>query len=103
MSEEGQITTELVEYGTTSRELVAFRCWVQEQHCPVVALESTGVDWKPVYHVVSDTVEVHLATSRDVRQRPGQKTDKHEATWRAALLAHGLITPSGVPPPQMRA
>jgi transposase len=53
--------------------------------------------------VLSDTVEVHLANSRDVRQRPGKKTDKRDATWIAELLAHGLIKPSFVPPPKIRA
>jgi transposase len=103
VSEDGQSTTEVVEYATTYRELLAFGTWFQKQPCPVVALESTGVDWKPVYHVLSDTVEVHLANSRDVRQRPGKKTDKNDATWLAELLAHGLITPSFVPPPKLRA
>jgi len=103
VSEEGQITMELVEYGTTYSELVAFRSWLQERQCPVVALESTGVYWKPVYHVLSEGVDVHLANSRDVRQRPGKKTDKNDATWIAELLAHGLIKPSFVPPPTIRA
>jgi hypothetical protein len=46
--DEGQITTELVDCGTTSRELIALRTWVQAQQCPVVAMERTGVYWKPV-------------------------------------------------------
>lgn len=66
-------------------------------------MESTGVSWKPVYHVLSEALDVPLANSRDVRQRPGKKTDKSDATWIAELLAHGLITPSVVPPPTMRA
>ncbi len=103
VSEDGQITTELVEFAPTYRELLACRSWWQEQRCGVVALESTGVYWKPVSHVLSDTVDVHVAKSRDVRQRPGKKTDKRDATWIAELLAHGLITPRCVPPPKIRA
>lgn len=103
VSEDGQITTEVVEYGTTYGALVAFRSWLQAHQCPIVAIESTGVYWKPVSHVLSEAVEVHLANSRDVRQRPGKKTDKRDATWIAELLAHGLITPSFVPPPKIRA
>ena len=53
--------------------------------------------------LLSDTVEVHLANSRDVRQRPGKKTDESDATRVAELLAHGLSKPSFVPPPTMRA
>src|SRR5262245_39433567 len=103
VSDDGQITTELVDCGTTYRELIACRTWLQEQQCPVVAMESTGVYWKPVYHGLSEAVEVYVANSHDVQQRPGQKTDKRDATWIAELLAHGLITPSFVPPPEMRA
>jgi transposase len=99
----GQIRTELVEYGTTSRELLAFRRWLHEQGCPVVALESTGVSWQPVSHGLIEEVDGHLAHSRDGRQRPGKQTDKRDATWIAELLAHGLITPSCVPPPTIRA
>jgi transposase len=61
------------------------------------------VYWKPVYHVLSEMVEVLVANSRDVRQRPGKKTDKNDATGIAELLAHGLIKPRFVPPPTMRA
>lgn len=103
VSEDGQITTEMVAYGTTYAALVALRTWLHAHQCPVVALESTGVYWKPVYHVLSATLDGHVANSRDVRQRPGTKTDTSDATWIAALLAHGLITPSCVPPPEMRA
>ena len=103
VSEDGQVTTEVVEYGTTYGALVALRSWLQAHQCPIVALESTGVYWKPVYHVLSEAVEVYLANSRDVRQRPGKKTDKRDATWIAELLAHGLLTPSFVPPPKIRA
>jgi hypothetical protein len=66
-------------------------------------MESTGVDGKPGYHVLREAVEVSVADSHEVRQRPGQKTDQRAAIWIAKLLAHGLITPSFVPPPKIRA
>jgi transposase len=103
VSDDGQITTELVDGGTTSRALIALRTWGPAQQCPVVAMERTGVYWKPVSHVLSAVVEVCVAQSQDVRQRPGTKTDESEATWMAELLAPGLIQPSFVPPPAMRA
>jgi len=103
VSDDGQIRTELVNWGTTYRELLALRTWLQEHQCPVVAMESTGVYWKPVYHVLSEAVEVYIANSHEVRQRPGRKTDPRDATWLAELLAHGLIKPSFVPPPEIRA
>jgi transposase len=103
VSAPGQITTELRECSTTSNELVAFREWLIEQDCPIVALESTGVSWRPMYHGLAEVVEVVLAKARDVRQRPGKKTDKADATWIVELLAHGLIEPSFIPPPELRA
>lgn len=103
VSDEGQITTELVEWGTTYRELIALHTWMQALPCPMVAMESTGVSWKPVYHVLREAVAVWVAQSQEVRPRPGTKTDKREAIWMAELLAHGLIKPSFVPPPEMRA
>jgi transposase len=103
VSDEGQLTTELVDCGATSRERVAFRHGWQANQWPVGALERTGVSWKPGYHGLSETVEVWVATSRDGRQRPGNKTDTSDATWIAERLAHGLITPRWVPAPAMRA
>src|SRR5215468_9498447 len=66
-------------------------------------MESTGVYGKPVYHVLVGTVEVYIGNAHERRSRPGQKTDKREAAWIAALLAHGLSQPSFVPPPAIGA
>jgi hypothetical protein len=66
-------------------------------------MERTGVSWKPVYHVWSEVVEVCVAKRHEVRQRPGTKTDARDATWMAERLAPGLIQPSLVPSPAMRA
>src|SRR5262249_13954027 len=71
ISEDGQITTVLVESGTTSRAPVAFGSWRQAQPCLVVALESTGGYGKPDYHVLRAIGEAVLANSRAVRQWPG--------------------------------
>jgi transposase len=103
VSEEGQITTQLRESGTTYPELLALGDWLVAQDCPVVAMESTGVYWKPIYHVLSGVVEVVVGNAREIRPRPGKKTDKADATWIAELLAHGLIRPSFVPPPAIGA
>ena len=103
VSPEGQITTEQRDCGTTYHELLALSDWLAENHCPVVALESTGVYWRPVYHVLVGTVEVLVGNAREMRPRPGKKTDKADARWIAELLAHGLIRPSFVPPPAISA
>jgi hypothetical protein len=81
-SEDGQSTTEVVEYGTTYGELGVFRSGLQAHQCPIVALESPGGDGKLVYHVLRKAVEMHVANRRDVRQRPAQR--------RTSVMPHGL-------------
>ena len=103
VSDDSRITTEWREIGTTYPALLALSDWLVAQHCPVVAMESTGVYWKPIYHVLVGVVEVMVGNARDMRPRPGKKTDKADARWIAELLAHGLIRPSFVPPPETRA
>ena len=103
VSPEGQIPLERREVGTTSGALLARSDWRAAHDGPVVALESTGVYWRPVYHVLVGTVEMLGGNARDLRPRPGKKTDKADAAWIAAWLAHGLIRPSVVPPPAISA
>jgi transposase len=99
VSADGQITTELRDFGTISSELLALSDWLIAQHCPIVAMESTGVYWQPIYHVLVGVVEVSVGNAREMRPRPGHKTDPADARWIAELLAHGLIRPSFIPPP----
>jgi transposase len=66
-------------------------------------MESTGVSWKPVSHVLAGTVEVCIGNAHEMRRRPVTKTDNRDAAWIAERLAHGLVQPSFVPPPDMRA
>ena len=98
----GQVTQEVREFATTYDALLTLSTWLTEEQCPVVALESTGVYWRPVYHVLVGTVEVLVGNAQEMRRRPGHKTDKADARWIAELLAHGLVRPSFVPPRIMR-
>jgi len=91
VSDDGQITTDLRTYGTTYPALLALSDWLVEQDCPVVAMESTGIYWKPISHVLEGVVEVLVGNAREMKPRPGKKTDKADATWIAELLAHGLV------------
>jgi transposase len=84
-------------------DLVALRAWLDEQRCPIVVIESPGGYWKPLYHVVMQTLEVVVANARSVRQRPGKKTDNADAAWLAELFAHGLVEPRFLPPPAVHA
>jgi transposase len=100
---DSQVTQEVREFATTYSALLALTEWLVEQHCPVVAMESTGVYWQPVYHVLSGAFEVVVGNAHEMRRRPGRKTDKADARWIAELLAHGLIRPSFLPPPPIQA
>jgi transposase len=90
-------------FDTTMRGLTSLLEWLVENECKIAAMESTGVYWKPVYHVLSPVVTVWVANAAEVKQRRGKKTDKADAKWLAELLAHDLIQPSFVPPPMISA
>jgi transposase len=98
-----QVTQEVREFATTDDAVLTLSTWLTEQQCPVSALESTGVYWRPVYHVLVGTVEVRVGHAQEMRRRPGQKTDTADARWMVERLAHGLIRPSCIPPPPTEA
>lgn len=95
---EGPAKTEVRRFDTTTPGLMALSDWLAEAGCTHVAMEATGVYWKPVWHILSDgEVTLLLANAAHVRNVPGRKTDVADAVWLADLLAHGLIRPSFVP------
>jgi transposase len=100
---DGQVTQEVCAFATTYDALLTLSTWLTEQQCPIVAMESTGVYWRPVYHVLTGTVEVLVGNAQEMRRRPGHKTDKADARWIAELWAHGLMRPSVLPPPPISA
>jgi transposase len=84
-------------FGTTSRELLRLGDWLASLGVTVVAMESTGVFWKPVWNLLEDRFELMLVNARHVKQVPGRKTDVADCQWIAQLLEHGLLRPSFVP------
>jgi len=100
---EGTVSVESREFGTTVKELVALADWLVEAGCPIAAMESTGVYWKPVWNILSPLLDVWVLNARDVKQRRGKKTDRTDAKWIAELVAHDLVQPSFVPPPRIGA
>jgi transposase len=90
-------------FGTTTAELERLSAWLSEHRVTHVAMEATGVYWKPVWAVLAEDFELLLANARHVKNVPGRKTDVNDATWLADLLAHGLVRPSFVPPPEVQA
>ena len=94
----GGVTHEVRSFGTSTRELLELADWLASRSCTHVAMESTGVYWKPVWHVLEGNFELLLANAVHIRNIPGRKSDVNDATWIADLLAHGLIRGSFVPP-----
>jgi transposase len=83
---------------TTTRGLLDLDEWLTSHRCTHVAMEATGVYWKPVWHVLEAHFTLVLANAMHIRNVPGRKSDMNDATWIADLLAHGLIRSSFVPP-----
>jgi transposase len=94
---------EVRQFATTTTGLLALGDWLAAHGCTHVAMEATGVYWKPVWHVLEGHFDLVLANAQHVRNVPGRKTDVHDATWLADLLAHGLIRSSFVPPAPIQA
>ncbi len=65
-------------------------------------MESTGVNWKPVFHILEDRFEVILVNAQHIKRVPGRETDVKDAEWVARLLQHGLLSPSLIPAPPVR-
>jgi transposase len=96
--EGNKVVTEVKTFATTTAGLLALSDWLSKNGCTHVAMEATGVYWKPVWHVLSDgEFELTLANAAHVKNVPGRKTDVSDAAWLAELLAHGLIRASFVP------
>jgi transposase len=84
-------------FGTTSRELLRLGDWLAGRGVAVVAMESTGVFWKPVWNLLEGRLSLMLVNAGHVRQVPGRKTDVKDCQWIAELLEHGLLKASFVP------
>ena len=89
-------------FSTMTRDLLACKDWLESQGCTQVALESTGVYWKPVFNILEESMEVILANAREIKNVPGRKTDVKDSEWIAQLVRHGLIRGSFIPPKPIR-
>ena len=97
------VKKETREYGTFTRSLTELRDWLLEKGITHVAMESTGVYWKPVYHVLEPTgMKVWIVNARHIKYVPGHKTDKQDSAWICKLLLAGLLKPSYIPPREQR-
>jgi transposase len=98
--------SEIREFGTQLKDLIALRKWLEEPHCRYVAMESTGIYWQPVYAVLetslSDEMHLLVVNARHMRNVPGKKTDMRDAEWIATLLRAGLLKGSFIPEQDIR-
>ena len=97
-----KVVQEVRTFETTTRDLLALSDWLASHGCTHVAMESTGVYWKPIWHVLDGAFELVLANAMHIKNIPGRKSDVNDATWISDLLAHGLIRSSFVPPAQIQ-
>jgi len=94
---------EVAEFQTTVRGLLTLRDWLKAHRVTQVAMEATGVYWKPVWAILEDEFDCLLVNARHVKQVPGRKTDVSDAAWLCQLLEAGLLQRSFVPPKPIRA
>src|SRR2546426_10514480 len=85
-------------FATITSGLLVLADWLEQWGVTHVAMEATGVYWKPVWHILEGSFELTLANAAHVKNVPGRTTDVNDATWIADLLAHGLVRSSFVPP-----
>lgn len=93
-----ELKIEIKSFGTTTAELLELSDWLSSFGVTQVALESTGVYWKPIYNLLEGHFELWLVNAQHIKGVPGRKTDVKDAQWLAQLLRHGLVRKSFVPP-----
>jgi len=98
----GQPQKEIRTFGTLTDELLGLRDWLTETGCTHVAMESTGVYWKPIWNLLEGSFDLLLANAQHIKAVPGRKTDVRDCEWIADLLRHGLLRASFVPNREQR-
>jgi transposase len=98
----GKVAEEIRTFSTMTGDLLALSDWLAEHGVTHVAMESTGVYWKPVFNILEGRVEVILVNAEHIKKVPGRKTDVKDCQWIAQLLQHGLLKASFVPPQPIR-
>src|SRR5947209_10692234 len=99
---DGHVSKEVRTFATTTAGLLAMADWLSSQQVTHVAMESTGVYWRPVFNILESLFEVILVNAQHMKAVPGHKTDVKDSEWIADLLRHGLLTASFIPPKPIR-
>ena len=100
--EAGKLSKQVRTFGTTTSELLSLSDWLVAAGCTHVAMEATGVYWKPVYNILEGQMELLVVNAQHIKAVPGRKTDVKDAEWIAELLQHGLLKASFIPPQSQR-
>jgi transposase len=95
--------SETERFDTTSKGILAMGDWLAKKGVTHVAMESTGVYWKPIHNLLEGEFEVWLINAAHAKGVPGRKTDVEDCRWIAELMRHGLLNRSFIPPPEIRA
>ena len=95
-------STRVRTFATTTDQLLELADWLKEAGCTHVALESTGVYWKPIFNILEADFEVVLVNAKHIKNVPGRKTDVQDCRWLAQLLQHGLVRGGFIPPRPIR-
>ena len=98
----GKLDKSIRIFPTTTAGLLALCAWLASLEVTHVAMESTGIYWRPIYNVLEDHFQLILANAHEIKALPGRKTDLKDCEWIAQLLRHGLIRPSFIPPKAVR-
>jgi transposase len=96
------VKKEIRTYGTMTNDLLRLKEWLTENRITHIAMESTGVYWKPIFNILEDSFELLLVNARHIKHVPGRKTDVKDSEWICKLLRSGLLKSSFVPPGDIR-
>lgn len=102
IDEFGNEQHEIRQFGTFTNDLIELREWLISHNCPIVAMESTGVYWRPIHNILEGYLDVILVNARHIKNVPGRKTDIEDSKWLAGLLKHGLLRGSFIPEKDVR-
>jgi transposase len=100
--EDGKVQKTHRTFRTMTADLLALDDWLEQQHIEVVAMESTGIYWRPIFNILEVGRTIILVNARHMKAVPGRKTDVKDSEWIADLLRHGLLQASFIPPQPIR-
>lgn len=99
---DGELRQEIRKFGTMTQDLLELLDWLQQARCTHVAMESTGVYWKPIYNILEGHLEVVVVNAQHLKGVPGRKTDVRDSEWLAECYQLGLLKASFIPPAPVR-